>query len=438
MAQPPRIITNFSIELSRILSDYLSNPEIEDKRIPLKDRLAIKLMLTLNKQVYRDKLLFRDFSKNPSDLFEKYVTSNGSIKKLHIESIYYTQDVLAKRLTIVSKHKSLPSNLHLLLLMLFRYSEDDKWLKTRIKRKKTHTCINDLYFKRTANILKRQCNQLKCVGSVSKTYREKYGIFHFISGNNSTELVEEISLFDVVEVIPTPLKKSLTKFPRWYAPLLERIVLSLNEKYALLRSCGLPPDLWHDELSVSKLRALKQLKKMADSYKKSAQKNDVYSVYQQAFLTLLNEKTKVAGFEDFISFSHSSVGRALLKMETVSIDGENENSYSLTDTYSEADNNSNEMEAALKTLLVDNRSSFSAVSAYFFEQVLILQRPLYSESGVFNDTEFCNALKSDSAYSNLEGEKLADKLIRTTQRIIKKHINVEHAKEWLEEDTLAN
>ena len=92
--------------------------------------------------------------------------------------------------------------------MFFRYSEDDNWLRTRIKRKKNATCINDLYFKKTENILKRQCNQLKDMGTVSKTYREKYGIFHFISGNNSTELVEKISFFDVVEAIPTPLKRA--------------------------------------------------------------------------------------------------------------------------------------------------------------------------------------------------------------------------------------
>ncbi len=121
MAQPPRIVTDFAIDLSRILADYLTNPELEDKRIPLKDRIAIKLMLTLNKHTYRRKLLFRDFSQKPADLLSEYYLPDGSVKKLHTECIYYTQDVLAKRLTIVSKHKSLATNLHLLLLMFFRY-----------------------------------------------------------------------------------------------------------------------------------------------------------------------------------------------------------------------------------------------------------------------------------------------------------------------------
>jgi hypothetical protein len=351
-------------------------------------------------------------------------------ERFHTECIYYTQDVLAKRLTIVSRHKSLPTNLHLLLLMLFRYSKDEKWLRTRIKRKKTKSCIHDLFFKKTANILKRQCHQLKNMGMVSKTYREKYGIFHFISGNNSTELVEEISLFDVIEAVPTPLVKSLTESPAWYIPLLERILVSLNESYGLLRSCGLPPHQWQGELSIGKLRALKQLKKTADSYLITGDKKDIYSAYQQAFITMSNEKTKIAGFEYFTEFSQSVVGRALLKIDIISFDDENTN---LTDTYPDNENNLTEMETALKQLLIDHADSFTPVIAYFFEQVLILQRPLYSESGVFNDLEFSKALKTDDTYSNLEGEKLADKLIRITQRTIKKHIDVEDAKVWLDD-----
>ncbi len=314
--------------------------------------------------------------------------------------------------------------------MLFRYSEDEKWRRTRIKRKKTKSCINDLYFKKTANVLKRQCLQLKEMGMVSKTYREKYGIFHFISGNNSTELVEEISLFDVIEVIPTPLIKSLTESPAWYIPLLERVLVSLNENYSLLRSCGLPPHQWQGELSIGKLRALKQLKKTADSYLMTGEEKDIYSAYQQAFISMANEKTKIAGFEDFTEFSHSVVGRTLLKIDIISFDDENNN---LTDTYAENENNSIEMETALKQLLIDHADSFTTVTAYFFEQVLVCQRPLYSENGVFNDLQFSKALKTDDAYSNLKGEKLADKLIRITQRIIKKHIDVEEAKVWLDD-----
>ena len=214
--------------------------------------------------------------------------------------------------------------------------------------------------------------------------------------------------------------------------MLERILLSLNEKYALLRGCGLTPNQWHEDLSVSKLRALRQLKKMADSYQASWQKKDNYAAFQQAFSTMQNEKAKIAGFEDFIAFSHSAVGRALLKMEMVSFDDVTEDNYSLSESYSKNENNSTEMETALKKLLVDHADRFTDVTAYFFEQVLILQRPLHSENGVFDDAEFCKALKADDAYFNLEGENLANKLIRTTERIIKKHINIKDARKWID------
>lgn len=423
MAQPPRIVTDFAIELSEILAEYLTNPELGDGRISLKDRLAVKLMLTLNKPKFRQKLLFRDFSQSLADLLIEYPLPDGDIKKIHIESINYTQDVLTKRLTIVSKHKSLPTNLHFLLLMLFRYSENTQWLRTRIKRKKTKPYINDLYFKKTENVLKRQCKQLFDMGEVSKTYREKYGIFQLMSGNNSAELVEEISLFDVFETIPVPLTKGLVDSPAWYIPLVERILVSLNESYALLRSCGLPPDQWQGELSIGKLRTLKQLKKMADGMIHSGEEKECYSAYQQAFLTLLNGNKKTAGFTDFSEFSHSKVGRALLKIDLLSFDGNdnNEEAKKLADTY--ADHNySIEMEAGLNQLLIEYADSFTPITAYFFKQVIILQRPVQQENGVLKDSTFCELLKADSRYANVKEDKLADKLIQTTERIIKKHI----------------
>lgn len=432
MAQPPPIITKFSKELSRILSDYLSNSELKDKRIPIKDRLAIKLMLTLNKKVYQNSLLFRDFSLSASEAFEDYILPCGDKKKLHIESIYYTQDVLAKRLTIVSKHKSSPTNLHLLLLMFFRYSEDRNWAGVKVKRKKTKPNTSDLYFKRTEKLLKQQCKRLINIGAVSKTYREKYGKLQLISGNNSAELVEEISLFDVIETTPLPLRKSLTDHPVWYPKLLERIILSLNEKYSLLRSCGLPPNLWHSELSVSKLRDLKQLKKLANSCQTGSKEVNTDSAYKQAFSVLLSETKKVAGFDDFISFAHSAVGRILLKIDTISFDGDSENGSNLADTYSSTANDPTEMQQGLSNLLTHYKNDFTAITAYFFEQALILQRPLYSENGIFNDIDFCLLIQSDNAYSHLEGEKLANKLIRTTERIIKKHMSIEDAKKWLD------
>lgn len=50
MARPPYIINKFAEELSVTLSAYLTNSKLGDERFPLKDRLAIKLMLTLNKK----------------------------------------------------------------------------------------------------------------------------------------------------------------------------------------------------------------------------------------------------------------------------------------------------------------------------------------------------------------------------------------------------
>ncbi len=420
-AQPPRIITNLAKDLSRILADYLTNPELDNKRIPLNDRLAIKLMLTLDKQVYRRELLFRDYSQ--TSYVDCYLP-DGRKKKVCTESMNYLSDVLTKHLTIVSKHKSLPTNLHLLLLMFFRYSKNESWLRTRIKRQHKPPMINDLYFKKTANVLKRQCDQLQEMGKVSKTYRKKYGCFHLMSGNSSAELVEEISLFDTVEAAPLPLRNNFTESPAWYVPLLERILVSLNESYGLLRSCGLPPNQWQSklsdgQLSIGKLRALKQLKKMSDNCLKVGDEKDTHSAYQRAFLSLSIDKAKLAGFESFEAFTHSEIGNALLKVDLFSLDEEEREQY-LLDSTSLNEGVSVEINDALKKLLIDHLESFTPVTAYFFEQVIILGGAI---DKALKTPKFLKLLSAEEKYADLTDEALKEKLTKMTEKTIKKHLD---------------
>jgi hypothetical protein len=426
--KPPRIITIFAKNLGTILADYLSNPSLLNQRIPLKDRLTVKVMLSLNKNFYRRELLFRDYSQTPSDLLLDYVMPNGHLEKLHIESIYYTEEILSRRLTIVSKQKSLPSNLHMLLLMLCRYNVDNHWLNTRIKRRFSESRFQEEFFEKTAVISEKQCQALKDVGAVSKTYRKKYGILHLISGKNSVELIEAISLFDLLEVLPSPLKREIKSPPRWFIPLVERILSSLNENYGLLRSCGLPPQKWQGELSIGKLRDLKLLKRTADHHLKTGEQQELSLAYQQAFTEIQTLKTKkvlkqakIAGFYDFLEFSQSKVGVTLLKTEFSSFDEACQDNHNFSDTLAASEHQSSEMDNALKTLLENYSHDFNPLTAYFFEHVLILQRPLYSEKGLFNDIQFRRLIAADANYSTLEDEKLTDKIIQKIKVIMQKH-----------------
>ncbi|NOT85627.1 MAG: hypothetical protein HOP02_12810 [Methylococcaceae bacterium] len=324
--KPPEIITRFAKHLSRIMADYLTNSDVGDKRHPLKDRLAVKIMLTLSEvKLYREDLLFRDYKLDHDELWIDYVLPDGKLQRLHTESIFYVQAVLGKRLMLVSKRKSLPTNLHFLLLMLCRYSLDNNWLNTRIKRKhEPASDINAAFFNPLAKLLKRQCQRLKTVSAVSATYRERYGVLYLQVGQNRAEMPEEISLFDVLEAVPIPLNAALKQQPVWYAPLLERILLSLNEGYGLLRACGLPPQIFGDDLSIGRLRELRHLKKAAEAYLKKGDIQSREAAYSQAFAALVarkksapeqNKVTKWAGFEDFKGFAGSEVGAKLLQTQ---------------------------------------------------------------------------------------------------------------------------
>ncbi len=378
--KPPEIITRFARQLSRILTDYLIDSN-GGHRHPVKDRLAIKLMLTLSeKSLYRQELLFRDYSEEQAELWMDYLLPDGNRQKLHTESIFYVEAVLGKRLAIVSKRKSLPTNLHILLLMLCRYSVDKRWLRTWIKRKHEITAlINEPFFDRVMNELKRQASNLKNMSAVSKTYRERYGVLYLIVGSNRAEVPEEMSLFDVVTTVPTPLSQTIQKPPVWYPALVERILLSLNESYSLLRSCGLPPQEFWDVLSVGKLRELKSLKKLADGYLKTGVTLTLYDAYELAFVDWQKKQTayskssvdpdkkiKIAGFEDFFDFAGSAIGAKLLQTRFVSLYTENEESQGFSEITAVIENSSAELEYALGSLMVDAAKSFTPVTAYFF------------------------------------------------------------------------
>jgi hypothetical protein len=418
--------------LAHIIADHLTTPK-NNNRHSLKDQFVIKLMFTLSKtELYRKNLLFRDYSKESAEVWEDFILPNGNLQKLHTESIYYVQAVLGRRLTIVAKRKSFPTNLHFLLLMLCRYSLDNNWLKTRIKRKPAQiACINAPFFQTIEKILKRQCQQLKNIGAVSKTYREQYGTLSLIVGENRAEVVEEISLFDVIEAVPAPLTPAIQKLPVWYVPLVEHILISLNENYGLLRSCGLSPQEWGEEISIGKLRELKKLKKMADNYLKLGTKKTLYTAYQQAFLTLQQDKGKIAGFVDFLDFAHSKVGVTLLQVEFVPLFSDDEESENLCEKIVAPEYNSVEMENGLEKLLVDYARSFSPLTAYFFKQALILQRPLQGENGVLNDAGFLTLVAVYEDYVKLEPDQLADKLIQKIKVIIAKYSHFDNPTDWL-------
>jgi hypothetical protein len=433
--KPPEIITHFSRQLGHIMADYLTNPDLDGKRHPLKDRLAVKIMLTLSEvKLYREELLFRDYRLSNEELWVDSVIANGGIRKHYDEAMFYVHVVLCKRLQLVAKRKSFPTNLHFLLVMLCRSSVDTRWLKTWIKRsRKPATDIYAAFFKHMAEILKRQCQRAKDDSPLVKTLQERYGHLYLMVGENRAKILEEISLFDVIEAAPVPLNTCIKQIPRWYSRLLEHSLLSLNEQYGLLRSCGLPPQEFWDTLSIGRLRELKNLKQAAEAYLKSGEHKNHEEAYKQAFADMANSKTnptsagttgqdkkvKVAGFADFWDFAGSEVGTTLLKTPRISIHsyGNDEPAY---DPIDPAGNSHEEMNDIFAQVVANNPGKCTPVITYFFKQVIVEQRHTYGRDSILKDMEFIELVKADKKYAHLDIDKLRAKLCQDIKDLLAK------------------
>lgn len=440
--KPPEIITHLARHLSHILAEYLSNPDLGNKRHPLKDRLAVKLMLTLSQtKLYREELLYRDYNQQ-HEVWVDFVLPGGGIQKLHTESIFYVEAVLGKRLQLVAKHKSFPTNLHFLLMMLCRYSVEVQWLRTWVKRKRDCTAeTHDIFFGRAAKILQSQTRSVTQESAITKNLRERFGDLYLSVGHNRAAILAEMTLFQVVEAVPTQLNPAIKALPAWYPALLERILLSLNESYGLLRSCGLPPQEFWDEMSIGNLRELKKLKALAEKYLQSGAKKNRYDAYEQAFTDILNGKNtanaqdqtakdkqgKVAGFENFLEFAGSKVGVCMLRIFPESLDTEDGEDPKPEPTAS-SENLSEESKQRLKDFLQVYDACFTPAVRYYYEQSLIENRPPNGPDSFLQDAECIRLVAAEKKYASLDNEQLQTQLFQAMVAILKK----KNFQDWLD------
>ena len=138
----------------------------------------------------------------------------------------------------------------------------------------------------------------------------------------AAELAEELTLWDCLAALPVPVERDLDEASLYR---LNRVLESLNERYALLRSCGLDPDRWHEdpELSIAGLRALHGLRKRAEALlaREPVQgASDPETAYAQAFQALQTAGRPLAGFADFGAFARSPVGEQMIHRGPRSLD----------------------------------------------------------------------------------------------------------------------
>jgi len=284
-----------------------------------------------------------------------------------------------------------------LLSFYQKSSLDYRWHYSFIARSLRPFNVNkevEIFFKPIADILALQCQRLGTkYGEISKRRRLQFGCYGLRAENNYAEVAEELGLDDVLDALPVPLR------PQKEPPLeLLRVIESLNERYGLLRSCGLPPEEWmtRTELSIDQLKQFKQLLKRT----KDRQKNgmDHWPACRDSFEELKAGDIKFIGyatFDDFYFFYNAETTFSTMHGE-----------------YNDPEDcelSAEQCDDDLMHFLDDNPELFNPLTQYAFWRLVVEEIILHK---VIKDPHFIDLKNQYPDYAKLS----QDQLLKTLQR----------------------
>jgi hypothetical protein len=331
--------------------------------------------------------------------------------------------------------------MQLLLGLLCRHGPGEHgWRAAEIRRDATlEACGEDPDF--VEHVARELAAQRARLGDAysddSKRRREEYGPIWLIRGACCAEVPEEMALFEVVDAAPLPLEPAFADDHELQL-ILVRVLDSLNERYMLLRACGLDPEVWHDrdEPSIARLREMKQLRKPAEELMRLGIEDDNIDAYRRAFNQLKGREKQFAGAASFDDFATTEHGMAVLRYASLSLDdpvatdGEGEE-WARHETI--ADPNAEDVEDAVTRrraagqwaqMLIDDRPDwFDPLMAYFFREVIGNERPIHGgpgDLGVLRDAEFQHLIESYPELTVLDEGELAEQLCQRAETIIKR------------------
>lgn len=424
------ISDRLALELVSMLQEHLCASSFA------RDRLDLQILLTLSKRLYVDNLLYRDLSVRQSDLVHHLPKH-----RIHDQAITYLYQVLGRRLRLARNLIDKPTNMHRLFQALCEHGpREHGWPDVRVLRSTEleATLEPSAAVAPVAAVLKRQRHTLgDGYGPESQRRRLKFGPLWLVLGTEVIEMPEEMSLFDVFEAVPKPLYPQFVQATP-VRHLVTRVVKSLNERYMLLRSCGLELGDWleHDQPSIAVLRDLKNLRKESQQRLRNGEALDAPSAYRQAFERLKVPKKKFAGCVDFNDFSCTRYGVAMLKSVSLSLDetismGQAGDDGLLSETLSESDEDGIEdtviiqldVRKNVQALLAD--TEMDDVLRYIFKHVILGNRPLFgrpADKAVFDDQDFCALIASHTEYMHLDAQALAGELYEKALVIIEQKL----------------
>ncbi len=432
------ILDRLAVDMLGLLDSHLAQSPLD------RDRYCLAILLTLSRKLYVGQLLYRDFRAAGDQQWHRYTLPGGKSVKVHEQSVIYLQQVLMRRLKLARRLKHEPGNMHLLLAQLARFGPvAGGWSEVGLGRnagRKASEHAED-FREPLANALAAQRRALgDGFGDEARRRREEYGPLWLTRREDAAEMPEEMSWFDVVDAAPVPLEDGFVADPETQR-LVVRVLDSLNERYTLLRSCGLDPERWHerDTPAIAKLRDMKRLRSQAEDYLRQSIEDDTVSAYRRAFEDLAGGSGQLGGFDGFDDFATSEAGMAMLRYPIQSLDdaigGDDDDDERsrhdllADDSAVDAEERFARQEAAddwVTRLLEDRPGWFDPVMRYFFEQVLGHGRPLYPEEedeGILFDQEFLALIAGDDELAGQDDEALAANLYRRAQKLIKRGLN---------------
>lgn len=447
------IVYKLALDLLIILRDALTKPTLDQ------ERLSLRILLTLSKKPYVNDLLFRDFNLSHDFVWSEWSFRpqliDGkiiSIARIHNQSWVYLETVLMRRLTLANNLEEMPTNMHLLLKKLCQYgSPEHLWQAVELKRDKnqTPTGKENLSFQRVAKQLAVQCQRLSNHGNeISQRRREQYGPLWLLLEDGVAEVPAELALFfGVLEALPLPLNPDFADDLELQY-LLSRVLESLNERYMLLRYCGLNPDpergnwMEREELSINVLREMSKLKKLVKDNLVTDQESHLESTYRQAFNQLKGKQKKFAGCHNFAEFAASEWGVIMLNYSAVHLnhaanDADPDNEEILQDLLTAPDPESGYAQLGVREYneKYDQKSAFVQCDAREGRYKLVETYPdqfgndpvliyFFCEILSFNqnfppaDPKFNQLIKPHSQYAQLSDQELLIVLSDKVDRII--------------------
>lgn len=452
----PTIVWRLAADLHRLLQRELARPHYDEENV------AWGLLLILSREPYRSELLFRDYDLTSADL---WVTTAGDDQDPdaqdaaadapapgHADRVFkpaesYLAQVLCRRLTLANNLMDRPTNMHTLLGLLAAHGPTGQgWSKVQVARAAIPpaTALAPPYFARIARTLAAQVRRLTQYGGISARRRADYGPIWLTIPGCAAELAEELTLWDCLAALPVPVERDLDEASQHQ---LVRVLESLNEKYGLLRSCGLDPDQWHEApgLSVDRLKKLHSLRKQAITLLVRAPNGGAVApetAYAKAFEALQTDGKPLAGFCDFNDFVRSPVGEQMIHRGPRSLEEpiriSDDDTLPFGSTIAAADHDPDpdtgqgrtgpECEAdqlAGLAYVIEQCPGIrgNPVLDWFARATLLAGRPVHGAGGVLANTSFRQLLATSKRYATLDEDDLLTALEQDLSAAVREGLN---------------